>query len=1421
MRDKLRHAQKTLHDVPKAFSGPDADEYVAFLEYLYRDNFTLLGYREYAFSERGGAITSRIAPGMSLGLFRDEDKPVFLTGRKEGLPADLQSMRRMQPPVMISKVNRRSTVHRAVPMDAVAVKKYDAKGKVVGEYLFVGLFTSVTYSRSIQDVPLLRQKADAVLLHSGYLPGSHNFKALRHVLEKFPRDELFQMTPADLEATASSIVRLQERHRIALYARKDPFRRYISCLVYIPRDRYGSRTRKKIRDILQNALGGTCTDIQTNLDDSNVARVIYRIETDQMKPAPAIDTKKIESLLQEAGRTYRDRLAYALAEGGRDDTDIPEIVHSFGDSFPETYTEATPAKQAVYDIAKMRDAVRDNGVALELYCDDSCGPHDLKLKLYQPGKPVILSDVLPVLENLGLRVLSEMPFEIRPQGGNVLWIHDFTMTIAAPTDLKRAKPIFEETLLRLSRGEAENDSLNQLTLTAFMDWREIMILRAYVRYLKQTNSPFSTAYVEKTLCGHADVARLLVNLFKTLFDPDANTKAETALAKFDTALAAALDKVTSLDEDRILRALAGLVRASLRTNFYQMDESGAPKAYLSIKLDSKQIEGLPEPKPFREIWVYAPRVEGIHLRADLIARGGIRWSDRNEDFRTEILGLMKAQQVKNSIIVPMGAKGGFVVKRPPPPGAGRPAFQQEGIECYKTLVRGLLDITDNRVGTSVVPPKDVVRRDGDDPYLVVAADKGTATFSDIANSLSADYNFWLGDAFASGGSAGYDHKKIGITARGAWESVKRHFREMGHDTQTQPFDVIGVGDMAGDVFGNGMIMSDQIRMVGAFNHVHIFCDPTPDPAKTFIERKRMFDAVKGWDDYDTKLLSKGGRIYSRADKSLELTPEIRARFGIEQAKVAPSDLIQAMLRTPCDLLYFGGIGTYMKASSESHADVGDKVNDALRVNANEIKAKVIGEGANLAVTQTARIEYAKKGGRLNADFIDNSGGVNCSDVEVNIKILFGDILSNPKHSLTVAKRNALLARMTDEVAGLVLRNNYQQTQGISLMEYSAAEQLPVHARLIDELERNYGFSRKQSGVPDAEEITARQKAGKGLTRPELAILQAHAKILYTSDLLATDIPDLPEMEGRWLFTYFPLPLRLKYETEIRRHRLRRQIIATTLISDIVGRMGPVFIKSMMDKAACGVADVVRAFEVVRDAFELDLLWRQIEDLDNKVSAEIGLRGMRAIAQMAERETLWFLTRLGRRIDISKDVKAYRQGITSLRAVIDQVVTPDIAKVLSERIAVGVAENLPEDLARRIAASAPLAAACDITRISLAEDADIAATAKVYFALGAHFHLHWLRQRARGLALDGRFASEAVSSLIETFYNTQAALTAQILQKMKKQLRGNDAAALVAAWIAAQGPAAAALEQFFAELHRSETIDMSALVLAEQRLRQIA
>ncbi len=1417
---KLKESAEDLNTARTNRPAAEIQEHCAFLDYLYDNNFTLLGYREYAFIEGKNGVRSRTIKGSSLGLLHDDVSPAYIQESEEGLPRNLQELRRNLPPVSISKTNRLSTVHRRVPMDCVAIKIYDEKGNVVGEKLFLGLFTSVTYSRSVGDVPYLRVKVEEAMEESGYIEGTHDAKALRHILEKYPRDELFQIETDELLRICRNIIRLQERQRIALFLRADPFGRYISCLVYIPRDRFGTKLRKDIQAILEEETNGVCSNFYTTLDDSVFARVMFVINVSQKNP-PKIAPRRIEKRLRDAGQTWAERLTQALTNSYSDDQKITDFTLRYADAFPVPYTMNYKAHQCVFDIEKIETAYSENRVVLDLYRPNDMDLKQIRLKVFHVGAPVTLSEVMPILEDMGLRAVAELPFEITPKGRDQsIWIHDFLLETPEIEDfvvINNVKENFEKAFVRIWYNQVENDGLNRLVLSANMNWKEITILRAYVRYIKQLRFPFSRSYIEKAITENPKISRVLIDMFKAYHDMANGAESENLVAGCAVAMDYELEKVDSSDYDRILRSIMTLVQATLRTNYYQRGEDGKSKPYLSMKFDSGKIAFMPRPRPFREVFVYSPLVEGIHLRGDKIARGGIRWSDRHEDYRTEVLGLMKAQMVKNSVIVPMGSKGGFVVKTPT---NSREEFMKEGVECYKTFIRGLLDITDNQKGKKIIPPKDVVRRDGDDPYLVVAADKGTATFSDIANGLSQEYKFWLDDAFASGGSAGYDHKKMGITARGAWESVKYHFRLFNHDTQNQPFDVVGVGDMAGDVFGNGMLLSEHIQLIGAFNHIHIFCDPEPDAAKSFKERKRLFEKVAGWDQYDEKCLSKGGKIFNRSDKMLTLTPEIKKRFDLTKDKVTPNDLIVAMLKSRTDLLWFGGIGTYIKSTKESNADAGDKANDALRINGADVRAKVLGEGANLAITQLGRIEMAERGVAMNTDFLDNSAGVDSSDHEVNIKILLSDVMNQKDHNMDIKSRNKLLEKMTDEVAEHVLRHNYQQAQAISVIEMQAHENLQAHDAFIKYMERTQGLSREIEGLPDQEVIEKRLRTGKGLTRPELCILLAYAKINLTKDLLATDIPDNPKM-NYWVMDYFPKILGKRYEVEILRHRLKREIVATMMASSLVNRLGPTFLQSRMTKTGSTVEEITQAYLIVRDAFGLRHLWDMIEEMDGKVPAQVQLKAMQEIEHLATHGITWFLTRLGREMDIDADAKEFSDGIKELSENLHELVTDDLKIGIQQREEASIRDGIAKDLAHKIALMPVLTSACDIIRISSEQGTHLKNTARTYFELGERFHLDWLRQKVKYLPHEDHWQSEAANGLMGQLYESQAGMTMRILRdvngKGKKAPKGSS---LVDLWVEKHGSHFKQLDSLFVDLKRAGTVDLPMLTVAEQRLRSL-
>ncbi|EWY40487.1 NAD-glutamate dehydrogenase [Skermanella stibiiresistens SB22] len=1426
MRAPMLRIMDGVDSMPHALPETEMNEARDFLLWLNDDNFTFLGYRRYRFEGEGDEARLSPIPGEGLGVLRDDDVRVFDGLRNfAALPPDAQQFLRQPRLLLVTKSNRRSTVHRPTLMDSVFIKAYDEAGQVVGEHLFVGLFTSVAYSTSVREIPYLRNKAARVLERARFEPRSHDGKALTHILENFPRDELFQITDDELFEIAIGVLHLQERQRTALFVRRDPFERFITCLVYVPRDRYDTDLRRRIQAILERTFNGTCSAFFTQLAESVLARVQFVIET---KPGtiPDYDVGEVEERLIEASRAWPDRLQDALVDA-KGEEDGLRLHRRYANAFDVGYRDRSGAELAVYDIERIEEVIHTGRLGLNLYRPIEAAESELNLKLYHDGKQVPLSDILPMLEHMGVKVISEGgPFEVRLPGRiEPVWIHDFAMTTRAgvAVDLGRVRQAFQDTFLRVWEGGMEDDGFNRLVIRAGLGWREITVLRAYAKYLRQIRFQFSQDYMEDTLADHAAITRLIVKLFQTLHDPDKRRdpgQEQTSASIDDIPVAVngllveidhALDGVANLDEDRILRRFLNLVRSTLRTNYYQKAADGGVKPYVSMKLDSRGVDELPLPRPMVEVWVYSPRVEAIHLRGGKVARGGIRWSDRREDFRTEILGLMKAQMVKNAVIVPVGSKGGFVVKRPPPADAGRDVLMAEVIECYKTLMRGLLDITDNFAADgSVVPPPRVVRLDSDDPYLVVAADKGTATFSDIANGVSQEYGFWLDDAFASGGSRGYDHKKMGITARGAWESVKRHFREIGVDCQTQDFTCVGVGDMAGDVFGNGMLLSRHTCLVGAFNHLHIFCDPNPDPAASFEERRRLFDLPRStWADYDAGLLSRGGAIFDRKAKSLKLSPEIQARFGLTRDKVTPAELIQAMLRSETDLLWFGGIGTFIKATEETHAEVGDKANDATRIDGREIRAKIVGEGANLGVTQRGRIEYAQAGGRINTDAIDNSAGVDTSDHEVNIKVLTGDVIA--RGDMTMKQRDQVLASMTDEVADLVLSDNYLQTQAISVAGMGGADLLEGQVRFMRQLEKSGHLNRPIEFLPDDEEISSRTARGQALTRPELAVLLAYSKITLYDELLASNLPDDPRM-AEDLAKYFPKALRRDYRDAIERHRLRREIIATYTTNSMVNRVGPTFVSEMMEKTGMGPGDIARAYTVSRDAFALRGIWTSIEALDNAVPAACQYEMIIATQALLQRTIPWFLINAPQPLDIGVEAAGHTPGVEELAADLDTVLSEEDRVLLAGRTERWVNQGVPEDLARKVASLGTLASALDVNRIARLCRRGVPVVARIYFDLGHRFGMEWLRSQAVGIKTENHWQKQAVNAIIDDLYGLQSDLTARILNDAE------DAETAIDTWVAGRQGPVDRIRQLLTELRGVTRVDLAMLAVANRQLR---
>jgi glutamate dehydrogenase len=1423
MRGRVAETLETLATTPPPLPEQEIEEATAFLRWLDADHFTFLGYREYDFLGEGEGATLAIREGSGLGILRDDRISIFDGLRNfDKLPPEVRHFVRQSRLLMVTKSNRRATVHRPVHMDIIGVKKFDESGRIAGERLFVGLLTSTAYSRSPRDIPLLRRKVANVVERAGFAPSSHDGKALLHILETYPRDELFQISEDELLEIALGILHLQERQRIALFTRRDPFERFVSCLVYLPRDRYNTDLRLRIQDILARAYNGRMVDFFTHMGDDAQVRLHLIVKTTP-GAIPDVDPADIERQLVEAGRSWADHLRDALIEAKGEERGLMAL-RRYGEAFPVSYQEEFSAHQAVFDIDRLEEAQATGAMTMNLYRPVEAPANELRLKLYNAGELIPLSDMLPMLENMGLKIVTELPYAVHPGGQErPFWIHDFIMTApgGAEIDVGAVKDKFHEAYARVWSGEMEDDGFNRLVLCAGFDWRDVTVIRAYSRFLRQAGIPFSLAYMEETMANNAEIAKLLVQLFKILHDPADRKDVEQRAAAVTAEIEKGLDAVSSLDEDRILRRFLNLIRSTLRTNFFQKTADGQPKPYLALKLDSQAIDELPLPRPMVEIFVYSPRVEAVHLRGGKVARGGIRWSDRREDFRTEVLGLMKAQLVKNAVIVPVGSKGGFVVKRPPTvagsPG-GREALMAEVVTCYQTMMRGLLDLTDNLVGGQVVPPADLVRHDDDDPYLVVAADKGTAGFSDIANGIAEEYGFWLGDAFASGGSAGYDHKKMGITARGAWESVKRHFRELGTDIQTQDFTVVGVGDMSGDVFGNGMLLSRHIRLVGAFNHLHIFVDPDPDPEASWQERKRLFDLPRSaWTDYDAKLISPGGGVFDRKAKAIPLTPEMRRCFGIEtdRASLTPAELIRAMLRAPVDLLWMGGIGTYVKASTESHAEVGDRANDPLRVDGAELRCKVVGEGANLGFTQRGRIEYALRGGRINTDAIDNSGGVDCSDHEVNIKIALNEVMS--AGDMTRKQRDRLLEAMTEEVASLVLRNNYLQGQAISVIKAQDWLLLDQQGRFMRALERAGKLNRALEFLPNDEDLAERLSARQGLTRPELAVLLAYAKIALYEELLPSDLPDDPQLVDD-LMQYFPKPLRENFAEAITGHRLRREIIATAVTNSLVNRVGPTFVHAMKEKTGMPASDIARAYAITRGVFGLRRLWSEIQALDTRAPASAQIAMLVEINRVAERGTLWFLRTGMQPLDIAANIEACGAGIAELAGCLGEVATETERETIAQRMAEYAGDGVPEDLARRVASLHLLAPGLDIVRIAQEAKTSVPDVARTYFVVGDRFGFDWLRDAAASVgASDNHWQRMAVAAIVEDLYGHQKDLTLRVIESGNGAPAGNGA---IDAWVDQRGAAVHRMEALFADIRQAGVIDLPMLAVANRQLRSL-
>ncbi len=1453
MRDKMIAIADDMATQKMPIGPEGVAEAQHFLRWAADDNFTFLGYREYKVGVQNGEDVLLAVDGSGLGIFRGGERSVAPRSLKTLAAKDLPQSGSLDA-IILTKTNARSSVHRPGYMDYIGVLKFDNDGVPVVEQRFLGLFASGAYTRRPWEIPLVRQKFDSVMKRSGLRRDSHSGKALRNILETLPRDELFQAGEDELFNTAMGIMHLQGRTRSRLFVRRDKYGRFFSCLVYIPRDRFNTDVREKIEALLKQVLHADRVDSSIQVGESPLAR-LHLVVRPRIGEKPVYDHADLETRIANIVRNWHDSLRDALTADVGEQEGIA-LVNRFAKSLPAGYIEEVSPESAAADVRAFATLEDDDDIRMSLYED----PRDrtLRFKVIHFGEPIPLSDALPMLENMGLKMLAEHVYTLQ-QSGRPLTVHDFEVraSSAMSFDLAHVRDRFEAGFEAAWRGEIESDSFNHLMLSAQLEARQVAVLRGLCKYMLQTGVPFSQAYMEETLNRYPLIAGLLIELFEARLDPHRENAGRTVeegakkrlrkqletllpadVAKSHSGIVDALvnvrgesreaqqhaivgllkillDGVASLDEDRILRGWLGMIQATLRTSFYQTP-GGKHREYISFKFDPSRVPDLPKPKPYREIFVYAPRVEGVHLRFGPVARGGLRWSDRREDFRTEVLGLVKAQMVKNTVIVPVGSKGGFFVKKSPV-GGDRDAVLAEGVACYRLFINGLLDITDNLVDGNVAHPQNCVRHDGDDPYLVVAADKGTATFSDIANAVSAEHGFWLGDAFASGGSVGYDHKAMGITAKGAWESVKRHFRSMGRDCQTEDFTTVGIGDMSGDVFGNGMLLSRHTRLLAAFDHRHIFLDPSPHAEKSFAERDRMFKLPRSsWADYDPNAISKGGGVFPRSAKAIPVSPEIRAVLAIEGdvSSMTPNELMRAILRAPVDLLWNGGIGTYVKSETETSADAGDRANNAIRLNGRDLRCKLVGEGGNLGFTQRGRIEAALNGVLLNTDFIDNSAGVDTSDHEVNIKILLNDAVQ--RGELTYDARNTQLAAMTDEVERLVLLDNYRQNQAISLMERMSVSRLGAKQHFIKTLETEGLLDRQLEYLPSDVEFAERKARGIGLTRPELSILLSYSKIVLFQQLLESDVPEDSYL-SKELRRYFPEPLQEKYAEHMERHRLKREIIATAVTNSMVNRMGATFVLRMGEDTGKTPAQVARAFNIAREVLDARDMWAVIESLDGKVNGNTQIDALLVVWSTLRNLTRWLLNHTEPNLDIAVAVQRYHAGMRAVRACLPDAITPRERARFDADKQKWIDAGFPQTLSSDLAVLPTPGSGLDIVAVAVEHNLKIDRAAEVYFALGEALHLSWLMGKIEQLPVESRWHAHARGALRDELYSRHRALTAQVIEQ------GGDGrgAELVAAWLNRDDPALKFTLGMFADMRTQVVADYPIVSVAVRRLAQLA
>lgn len=1425
MLELARKAQDQLSNAKILKSDNEIIEIKEFISWIISESFIFLGAKEFDIKANSkGEYQLHEVENSGFGIFRspyEELKPEVLNCSFEEVGDSVAN-----PFVIeILKSRYRSRIHRIANAERIRVQKISADGKVFGEFRFIGLFSSSVYNQNPTRIPLVRDKIAQVVAESGYFKGSHSYKNLISTLESYPRDELFQISAEDLLKNATGIVSICGRSQVKFFARKDKFNRFVSCLVFTPRDRSSSDLRSKIKNYLSEIYCGEVADSFVQITDSNLIRFHLIVRTNN--GIPQIDEFMVEQEITKMTRVWSDDLREAISFKFGDERRL-SLFAKYKNSFSISYINRFDPKRGAIDISRIEECLRVNSALFNLYKSSDSLPEDItELKIYNPDQKIILSAIMPVLESFGFNVIQEHTYTINIESDEKIrshkkvWIHYFLLNLGKAGDRfsEKVKLNFEKTISLIWCGITKVGFLNRLVIAADLNWKQVYMLRGYAQYLYQIGIRHGSSFIADIMVRYSDLTKDLVRLFETKFNPFLKISFEERSEQIELIserIRESLNNVRDIADDMVIRKFFTAISATTRTNYYQISTDGGFKGYLSFKLDSQKIPDLPLPVPFAEIFVYSPKVEAIHLRGGKVARGGLRWSDRQEDFRTEILGLMKAQMTKNAVIVPVGSKGGFVIKRDIL-SLSRDEIQKEAIECYQIFLRGLLDITDNVINGEIKHPQNLVRHDESDPYLVVAADKGTASFSDIANAISAEYNFWLGDAFASGGSVGYDHKKMGITAKGAWVSVMRHFREMGIDTQSQDFTCVGIGDLAGDVFGNGMILSRHTKLVAAFNHVHIFLDPNPDPALSFQERQRIFNLPRSsWLDYDKSLISAGGGVFERSAKIIKISSEVKSVLQIEEDELSPTDLICAILESPVDLLWNGGIGTYVKSTDESNLDVGDRGNDLLRINGNQLRCKVVGEGGNLGFTQKGRIEYALTGGRINTDAMDNSAGVDCSDHEVNIKIALINALRSKKISLE--KRNKILELMTDEVSQLVLNDNHLQTQAISIAYQQGVIALDDQEQFLNQLEKSGLLNRKMEFLPSQKEIAKRRLEKIGMTRPELCVMLAYSKMDIYSNLLNSNLVKDPYFE-KDLLAYFPKAMQKDFSDEILSHQLRKEIIATQITNFVVNRSGINFVRQICQDSGFEVVDVVRSFIITCDSFRLREIWEELEKLDGKIPANIQMQMFISANKLLKRSVLWLL-RNQIRGEVEPVITRFRKIADELSAVLPTVLARASIDSYNRKIERYRLNGVEREIAEKIAALDPVASAFDIAEISSSSDFDLLTIAKIYFAVGARFSLKWLRSKVSNLILNSYWQNLSSKTILEDLYSYQMQIANRIVEfscRDQKLCEVNS----FDNWIKTVHFLVERFDSFILDLKNNPNPDLSVFIVALNRLKPLA